>query len=94
MSLEGESQNAQDYIVVPTQRCIDGVAVKSGVARQFVAMPLGQGYTVEAQIKGEDVMGGLQLEITPAKRKSTFYYFSLSFLGTLWGIVEGFTDFL
>ena len=29
--------------------------------RQFVAMPLGQGYTVEAQVTGEEVFGGIQL---------------------------------
>ena len=30
-------------------------------------MPLGSGYTVEAQVTGADLIGGLQLEIVPAK---------------------------
>jgi hypothetical protein len=58
---------AQDYVVVPQQQWLDGVAVEPGVVRQFVAMPLGQGYTVEAQLTGGEVKGGLQLEITPGR---------------------------
>lgn len=72
MSLQSASQNTQDYIVVPKQLWIDGVAVKPGVVRQFVAMPLGQGYTVEAQLTGEEFKGGLQLEITPSMSKLQF----------------------
>jgi hypothetical protein len=32
-----------------------------------VAVPLGSGYTVEAQITGTDLIGGLQLEVVPVK---------------------------
>ncbi|KAI7786261.1 hypothetical protein LA080_004082 [Diaporthe eres] len=56
----------QDYVVLPEQPWIDGVAIKPAVVRQFVAMPLGQGYTVEAQLTGGEVVGGLMFEITPA----------------------------
>lgn len=59
----------QDYVVVPNQLWIDGIAVKPGLVRQFVAMPMGQGYSVEAQLSGEEAAGGLQFEITPMKRK-------------------------
>lgn len=36
-----------------------------------MAVPLGSGYSVEAQITGEDVMGGLQIEVTPSKPPPT-----------------------
>jgi hypothetical protein len=31
--------------------------------RQFVAMPLGQGYTVEAQLTGQEQFGGIQVQV-------------------------------
>lgn len=34
--------------------------------RQFVATPLHKAMTIESQIRGEDTMGGLQLEFTPS----------------------------
>lgn len=86
MSLQSASQNTQDYIVVPRHLRIDGVAVGPGVVRQFVAIPLGQGYTVEAQLTGEEVKGGLQLEITPSKSQ-------LEFSGAVLEVIKGFTDF-
>lgn len=85
-SLQSATQSTQDYIVVPKQRWIDVVAVRPGVVRQFVAMPLVQGYTVEAQLTGEEVKGGLQLGITPSKSK-------LKFSGAVLGINQGFTAF-
>lgn len=66
--LAQEGKSIQDYVVVPSQPWLDGVAVKPSVVRQFVAMPLGQGYSVEAQLTGEEVVGGLQFEVTPALR--------------------------
>ncbi|KAK4934285.1 hypothetical protein LTR10_024396 [Elasticomyces elasticus] len=62
------SQNTskQDYIVVPGQKWLDGFATGNGVVRQFVATRLGDGYTVEAQVTGQEVYGGLQIEVTPA----------------------------
>ncbi|EOA92167.1 uncharacterized protein SETTUDRAFT_134260 [Exserohilum turcica Et28A] len=57
--------DAQDYIVVPGQDWLDGICVAPGVVRQFVAMPLGSGYTVEGQKTSEEKHGGLQIEITP-----------------------------
>lgn len=65
--LEGTS--VQDYVVVPGQLWLDGIATAPGVVKQFVAMPMGQGYSVEAQLTGREVVGGLQIEITPAKFK-------------------------
>jgi hypothetical protein len=58
----------QDYVVLPEQSWLDGFCVNEGLIRQFVAMPLGQGYTAEEQVTGEAVHGGLQLVVYPMKR--------------------------
>lgn len=62
--LSGKPQN---YVVVPLQPWLDGINSGKETIRQFVAMPLGQGYTVEAQVTGEEVFGGLQLRVHDAK---------------------------
>ncbi|KAK5636789.1 hypothetical protein RRF57_012501 [Xylaria bambusicola] len=54
LDLIAEGKNIQDYVVVPTQMWIDGFAVAPGGVRQFVAMPLGTGYSVEAQLTGQE----------------------------------------
>ena len=41
------SKRPQDYLVVPDQPWLDGFCVEEGMVRQFVAMPLGEGYTAE-----------------------------------------------
>lgn len=69
-ALKQKGHAIQDYLVVPDQKWIDGVAVKPGLVRQFVAMPMGDGYSVEAQLTGQETAGGVQLEITPAKGES------------------------
>ena len=51
----------QNYVVTGTQPWLDGIASGNGTIRQFVAMPLGLGYTVEAQITGDEQHGGVQL---------------------------------
>jgi hypothetical protein len=63
----GLHRKPQDYLVAPRQPWLDGFAVEKGVVRQFVAMPLGEGYSTEEQITGEAEWGGLQLSITPLK---------------------------
>jgi len=47
-----------DYLVCPPQPWLDGINAGEGYIRQFVAMPLGMGYTVEAQVTGEEKFGG------------------------------------
>ena len=37
----------QNYCVLPKQPWLDGINYGDGYIRQFVAMPLGKGYTVE-----------------------------------------------
>jgi len=65
-SLHGEPQ---DYVVSPTQPWLDGYCVEKGIVRQFVAMPLGGGYTAEEQVTGEAEHGGLQIIAYPMKRE-------------------------
>jgi len=70
----------QDYVLIPDQRWLDGINSGDGSVSQFVAMPLGQGYTVEAQVTDEEKCGGFQLAVfdprpgrfpdeNPARRK-------------------------
>ena len=65
--VERLNRDPQDYAVLPEQPWIDGYCVEEGVVRQFVAMPLGEGYTVEEQLTGAAVHGGLQLVAYPMK---------------------------
>ena len=57
----------QDYVVLPDQPWLDGYCVEKGVVRQFVAMPLGEGYTVEEQLTGAARHGGVQILAFPMK---------------------------
>jgi hypothetical protein len=57
----------QDYVVVPVQRWLDGIYCGDNTVKQFVAMPLGQGYTIEAQVTDEEVNGGFQLAVFEPK---------------------------
>jgi hypothetical protein len=58
-----------DYVVVPEQPWLDGFCVAKDVIRQFVAMPLGAGYSVEEQITGKAEHGGLQVLVYPMKKE-------------------------
>lgn len=62
--LDGEEQ---DYLVVPEQPWLDGINAGDGFIKQFVAMPLGMGYTVEGQLTGEEKFGGVQLLVFDPK---------------------------
>ena len=57
----------QDYVVIPDQPWLDGFCVRKGLIRQFVAMPLGTGYTAEEQLTGTAEHGGLQIVVYPMK---------------------------
>ena len=63
--LKADGKSIQDYVVTPKQKWLDGIASAAGVVRQFVSMPMGSGYSVEAQVTGQELAGGLQFEITP-----------------------------
>ena len=55
------SQDPQNYIVCPDQMWLDGINAGGGTIRQFVAAPLGMGYTIEAQVTGKEDVGGIQI---------------------------------
>lgn len=61
------AKSKQDYMVVPDQPWLDGINAGNGFIRQFVAMPLGMGYTVERQLTGKEEFGGLQFVVYEAK---------------------------
>ena len=63
----GLHRDPQDYMVAPKQPWLDGFAVEKGIIRQFVAMPLGEGYSVEEQLTGSHEWGGLQISVIPLK---------------------------
>ena len=54
-------------MVAPEQPWLDGFCVEKGFIRQFVAMPLGSGYSAEEQLTGEAEFGGLQIMVYPMK---------------------------
>jgi hypothetical protein len=64
---EGLHRHPQDYLVAPPQPWLDGYCVKKGHIRQFVAMPLGAGYSAEEQVTGKAEHGGLQIMVHPMK---------------------------
>ena len=77
------TKTPQDYLVVPEQPWLDGFCVEKGLIRQFVAMPLGEGYTAEEQLTGEAEHGGLQIAVYPmqasvyeALQNERMYYLS------------------
>ncbi|MGD8700263.1 MAG: hypothetical protein PVJ43_13290 [Gemmatimonadales bacterium] len=66
----GLNRKPQDYLVVPEQPWLDGYCVAKGEIRQFVAMPLGAGYSAEEQITGAAEHGGLQIIAYPMKTEA------------------------
>ncbi len=61
------STHPQNYIVCPKQPWLDGINAGHGYIRQFVAMPLAAGYTVEGQITGREELGGIQILVFEPK---------------------------
>ncbi|MFZ1729676.1 MAG: hypothetical protein WBQ23_08050 [Bacteroidota bacterium] len=57
----------QDYVVVPDQPWLDGIKSGEGTIRQFVAVPLGSGYSVEAQVTGKESDGALRIAVFEPK---------------------------
>lgn len=54
-------KDPQNYVALPDQPWLDGINAGAGFIRQFVAVPLGSGATVEGQVTGEETHGGVQL---------------------------------
>jgi hypothetical protein len=63
------SASPQDYVVSPEQPWLDGFSVDKGLIRQFVAMPLGEGFTAEEQLTGKAEFGGIQICVYPMKKE-------------------------
>ncbi|MBW2436447.1 MAG: hypothetical protein JRF29_04150 [Deltaproteobacteria bacterium] len=64
---EGLNAGPQNYIVCPDQPWLDGVNTGQGSIRQFVAMPLGKDYTIEASLTGMEIYGGIQVMVFEPK---------------------------
>ncbi|MFG3146170.1 hypothetical protein [Streptomyces sp. NPDC048243] len=62
-------RDPQNYVVLPRQPWLDGINSGKGTVRQFVAVPLGLGATVEGQVTGEEVWGGVQLQSFPLEER-------------------------
>jgi len=54
-------KDPQNYVGLPRQPWLDGINAGDGFIRQFVAVPLGSGATVEGQVTGQETHGGVQL---------------------------------
>lgn len=61
------NKTRQNYVVCPDQPWLDGINAGNGFIRQFVAMPLGSGATVEGQLTGKEEFGGIQIRVVQAK---------------------------
>lgn len=72
---DGLHNDPQDYLVAPEQPWLDGYCVAKGLIRQFVAMPLGEGYSAEEQLTGAAEHGGLQIIAYPMKKEVYYEHF-------------------
>ena len=63
-------ESTDDHLVVPEQPWLDGYCIEKGIIRQFVAMPLGSGYSVEEQLTQTAEHGGLQIAVYPMSREA------------------------
>ncbi|KAG1727291.1 uncharacterized protein EDB91DRAFT_1253979 [Suillus paluster] len=66
-------EKKQDYIIVPEQPWLDGIATGPGMVKQFVAVPYGSGYSIEHQITGSETTGGIQFEVIPVYEDSVHF---------------------
>jgi hypothetical protein len=57
-------------MVSTDQPWLDGYCVEKGTIRQFVAMPIGSGYSAEEQITGDAQYGGIQIIVYPMKKEA------------------------
>jgi hypothetical protein len=64
---DGLHNDPQDYVICPDQPWLDGINAGDGFIRQFVAMPLGAGFTVEGQLTNKEEFGGIQFVIYEPK---------------------------
>lgn len=60
-------EDPQNYMVVPDQPWLDGIRTTAGTVRQFVAVSLGAGDTVEEQLTGAAREIGIRIEVLEPK---------------------------
>lgn len=63
-------KDPQNYVALPRQPWLDGINAGDGFIRQFVAVPLGSGATVEGQVTGQETHGGVQLRAVGLTKKA------------------------
>ena len=63
----GLRADPQNYLVCPDQPWLDGIRTAEGTVRQFVAVALGSGDTVEEQLTGAAEVGGVQIRVFEPK---------------------------
>jgi len=82
-ALTGVSQGVsvpgrQDYLALSKSRdgqlWLDGISTSPGVVRQFVAVPLGKGLTVEGQLTASEAQGGIQIDVFPQVPTTVSFY--------------------
>lgn len=71
----GLDHETQNYCVIPGQQWLDGINAGDGIIKQFVAVPLGMGYSVEGQVTGKEDVGGIQLEVYEMTDAATAHYY-------------------
>lgn len=65
-TLLSQNKSIQDYLVVPDQPWIDGIATTAGKVQQPVAMPVGTVILCRSSNnRRKEVTGGIQFEVTP-----------------------------
>ena len=57
----------QNYLTIPDQPWLDGFKVGPNTVRQFVAMPVGSGFTASEQLAPDQTAGGMVIEVIPMK---------------------------
>lgn len=85
-----ERKSIQDYVVLPQQLWLDGIATKEGQVGQLVAVRTGFGHTVETQITGKETAAGIQFEVT---RKDYVYKKKISIYAKEYNPASGWSEF-
>src|SRR5215467_14475382 len=57
----------QDYLVSPPQPWLDGINTTSAAVRQFVAVPIGSGQTIEGQLTGTESQEAIRITVFEPK---------------------------
>ena len=66
LGLVEKNKSGQDYVCSRRGGGGSTVLLRTGrVVREFVTMPLDSGYSVTAQVTGQDLVGGLRFRVTP-----------------------------